>query len=325
MHWTFANFVSVLRLIVGLGIVVIGDPARAEQLVIPVSIGVPSSAVVMPWGAAYAWIDGSQQTINFTNPATSGQFLAPMWASTRSTDPVATGYGVRGGMGVVLPDGTVQLTSSYVSAGALQGSTIDSRSDLKLGDPNAGCGVACLDGLLPGTAYEAWQTELKAAREMNFGPLVVSPVATLFAKTATSQLPAFASSVGTGWTDLGGTVGLDTTYDIANRMLFGLRGSIGTAYRATSFSSIQDGGAVVTNSSGSPFLATAEASFIWKPRSWQTIKAYAGVQVDSRTPLAPDQLGDLGAIGGPITYQSVENYYWGASLKMELEGLTGER
>jgi hypothetical protein len=53
-----------------------------------------------------------------------------------------------------------------------------------------------------------------------------------------------------------------------------------------------------------------EGSILWKPVSWQTVKLYAGVQIDNRVPVAPDLVGiDLG-LGGPgaVTYETVRNF-----------------
>jgi hypothetical protein len=245
-------------------------------------------------------------------------------------------------MGFVVPGGTfsnfdpdlrVQLMTSYVNAGSGQTNGVNSGSDVRFGETNNVCSAAldCLGSLLSGTSYRTWQTELKAASDLAFNNVTVAPFVTIFAKNAQSLSPIAEGVAGTGWTDMGGTIGVDTTVDVSNHMLFGMRGSVGTAYRSTSFSSVQGGAlyvdqqsAMATNSSSNPFLAIAEANLIWKPERWQTIKAYAGVQFDSRTPLAPNQFADAaGGSLGPITYEIARNYYFGASLKMDFDGLRG--
>jgi len=323
MRWllNFAKSASTLGLVACAAL----EPAASEQLSVPAPIGMPTAASAAQSGSYYFWIEGTRQTIDFTNSTLSAQMMAPTWAPTRSGDPISTGYGVRGATGFSVPGGTVQVTTSYVSAGASQSGGINSGPDFRLSETNIGCGtgMTCLDGLLSGTSYRGLQTELKASNDVTFGPVVVSPFATLFGKNAQSQQPILEGTGATGWTDLGGTVGIETTFDVANRMLFLLRGSFGTAYRSASFTSVQAGaGAVTVNSDGSPFLTTAEANFIWKPQSWQTIKAYAGVQLDSHAPVVPDQFADSGLGSGSITYEAARNYYFGASFKMELEGLT---
>lgn len=239
---------------------------------------------------------------------------------------------MRGAFGFVIPGETdlrFQLTTSYVNAGAAQSNGIISGSDSRLSDPNIGCGMGadCLGGLLSGTSYRAWQSELKTASDLSFNNVSLSPFITAFAKNAQSELPVLEGTAGTGWRDLGSAVGIDSTIDITNRMLFGLRGSLGAAYRSTSFSSVQGGtlyldqqNATTANSNGGSFLATVEANLIWKPQTWQTTKAYVGFQFDSRAPLAPDQISESGGGGGgQITYESVRSYYFGASLKMDLD------
>ena len=325
MRWPlkFANLVPTLGLLVCAFVA----PAASEQLSDPLPIGIPASASVAQSGSYYSWIDGSKQTMNFTNSTLSAQMMAPAWAPTHTNDPMSTGYGVRGAAGFAVPGGTVQFMTSYVNAGASQSIGINSGPDFRLSETNAGCGIgmACLDGLLSGTSYRGLQTKLKASSDATFGPVVVTPFATLFGKNAQSQQPILVGASATGWTDLGGTIGVETTFDVASRMLFLLRGSVGTAYRSTAFAAVQAGaGAVNANASGSPLLSTGEANFIWKPQSWQTIKAYAGVQFDSHAPVAPDQFGEPGVGGGLITYEAVRNYYFGASFKMEFEGLINQ-
>jgi hypothetical protein len=90
--------------------------------------------------------------------------------------------------------------------------------------------------------------------------------------------------------------------EITDHSLFGLRGSIGTAYRRTSFSSSQGGAqffnepsAMTIDASGSPFLASGEANFIWKPKLGQIVKMFAGMFYDSRVPVTPGY-GNMGPL-----------------------------
>jgi hypothetical protein len=112
--------------------------------------------------------------------------------------------------------------------------------------------------------------------------------------------------------------------------MVGFRASAGTAYRVASFSqggaipgdgaSFGSSSTIAANAIGRPLLADSEVNLIWKPQTWQTVKAYAGVHLDSRVPNAPDPLSfDTGSgNSGAITFQTVQNYYFGGSLKMEI-------
>ena len=314
--------------------------AKAEDLPDAVLSEIPVTASVAKWNLLYSWADGSNQTLALfnPNPMSPPQIMAPTWAPTGNSDPAVTGYGMRGAVGFVIPGGTfanidsnlrVQLKTSYVSAGATQsGDVIAAGSGLQLNAPNnTGCAgaVGCLGDLLPAD-YHAWQAELKAASDMTFGHIVVSPFMTLFAKNADSQQSALEGIAETSWRDLGGSFGIDSTVDITKHSLLGLRGSVGTAYRSSSFSSTQGGAlfldeqtALTSNASSIPVLANGEASLIWKPQIWQTIKAYAGMQYDSRAPLAPDSLGNFGSGSGAITFEPTRIFYFGGSLKLDLD------
>jgi hypothetical protein len=314
-------------------------PLKAENLPDGVLSDIPKTASVAKWDLLYSWVDGSNQSLSLFSPyptAAPPQIISPTWAPTRDSDPVVTGYGMRGAVGFVVPSGTffrtdsdvrVQLKTSYVSASAAQSGDVSSTgSSFQPNAPNSiGCAgsVNCLGGLIA-VDYHAWQAELKAASDMTFGPIVITPFVTFFAKNAESQQSAF-DGVATSWSDLGGSFGIDSIIDITDHSLFGLRGSIGTAYRTTSFSSSQGGAqffneqsAMTADASGSPFLASGEANLIWKPKLGQTIKMFAGMQYDSRVPLAPGY-GNYGAAPGAITFEASRIFYFGGSFKFDLD------
>jgi hypothetical protein len=265
--------------------------------------------------------------------------MAPSWSPARSNDTITSGYGARGAVGFVIPNGTfstfnsdlrVQLMTSYVSARSADSVA----SDSLLPDPtNRSCVCNAISNSItsgmPPASYQSWQGELKAASDLNLGGFIITPSVSLFGKDARSNQSNFQGSAGSSWTDWGATVGFDATLDITSKALVGFRASAGTAYRVASFSQggalsedgVSFGGssATVANGISRPLLAGTEVNLIWKPQTWQTIKAYAGVHLDSRVPNAPDPLSfDTGNGGsGAITFQTVQNYYFGGSLKME--------
>jgi hypothetical protein len=320
--------------------------AQAEELPVGVLAEIPKSASIAQWRQLYSWVDGSYQSVQLAlfNPGLTlpAQIMAPTWSAMRNTDPVATGYGTRGGVGFIIPTGDishvvsdvrVQLTASYVSAGAMQpGEPSRAGTDFRLYEStNLGCGavISCFSGSGSATNFNSWQTELKGATDLNFGRIVVSPSMALFAKDAQSQQAIFLGTAYSGWSEFGGKIAIDSTIELTNHSLFGVGAGIGTAYRATSFSSAPLGDASLgpiapstATANSRPLLANTEASFIWKPQVWQTIKLYAGMQFDSRTPLAPDSFGGLdpGTGGsGAITFETVRNFYFGSSFKVRFD------
>jgi hypothetical protein len=326
---------------VGLIAIATLKPAEADDLPIEVQAEIPRGAAIARWDGLYSWVEASRQSVDLSqlNLAQSlpSQIIAPSWAPTRSTDPLTTGYGVRGAIGFVIPNGTfskfnsdlrVQLVTSYV--GARSADSVASES--LLSDPaNRSCECNAVSnsvtsGMLA-TTYQSWQSELKAASDLNFGRFVVSPSISLFGKDARSNQSNFQGSAGSSWTDWGATFGFDATLDITSRAMVGFRASAGTAYRVASFSqggALQEDGAsfgsssaTVANAIGRPLLAGSEVNLIWKPQTWQTVKAFAGVHLDSRVPNAPDPLSFDTGSSNAITFQAVQNYYFGGSLKME--------
>jgi hypothetical protein len=326
-----------------LALLALTGAARSEELPISVLTDIPLTASIANWGKLYSWVDGSPQSVKLalSNPGLSAspQVMAPTWAPLRMSDPIATGYGARAGIGFIAPKGffpapasdvRVQLVTSYVDAGVAQQLLLSQGStDFgPFGPISAGCGtgIICLGSLASATNYQNWQTELKGMADFSFGRLIVSPSLSVFAKDAQSRQSILQGMAYSNWAEYGGRVEIDSTVDITKNALFGLRGSVGTAYRATSFtgSSVFDDpsvGQISALGTGSPVFASAEGSFLWKPVPWQTIKLYAGVQFDNRVPVAPDLVGiDLG-LGGPstITYETVRNFYLGSNFKVRLD------
>jgi hypothetical protein len=340
------QFVRELCSATGLVLFALTGLAKADELPVEVLAEIPAAASVAQSGHLYSWVDGSPQSIKLalSNPGLMlpAQIMAPTWAPLRNSDPVATGFGTRGAVGFVIPgrtlpsfafDTRVQLAMSYVTAGAMQPIEPSlAGSDFRLYDAGSlGCGaVAGCFGSGGATSYYNWQAELKGTTDLKFGGIVVSPSVALYAKDAQSQQSIFLGTASSNWAEFGSKLAIDSSVELTHNSLFGLRGSVGTAYRATSFTSTPISGDAslgpgvssgIATASGSPLLASAEASLIWKPLAWQTIKVYGGMQFDSRIPLAPDAFGiDPGTGGGgAITFEPLRSFYFGSSFKARLD------
>jgi hypothetical protein len=309
---------------------------KSEEIPVELLADIPRTASIAKWDGLYSWVEASRQSVNLSQ-FDSGQplptqIIAPSWAATRSSDPVTNGYGVRGGVGFIIPNGTfskfnsdlrVQFVTSYVNA-ATSGSVA---SDFWISGPiSNACECSAISNSITGAmalaTYKSWQGELKAATDFSFGRIVVTPAISLFTKDARNYQNAIEGAASSGWTDLGAKIDFDAMIDITKRALVGFRSSVGTAYRSVSFSQggVADFASFASTANGRPLLASTEVNLIWKPQLGQTVKAYAGVQLDSRVPNAPDPFAiDSGAGGsGSITYQTVQTFYFGGSLKMEL-------
>jgi hypothetical protein len=133
----------------------------------------------------------------------------------------------------------VQLVTSYVDAGVAQPLLLSQISaDLgPFGAISGGCsmGVTCLGSLASATSYQNWQAELKGTADLSFGWLIISPSLAVFAKDAQSRQSILQGMAYSSWAEYGGRLEIDSTVDITKNALIGLRGSVGTAYRATSF------------------------------------------------------------------------------------------
>ncbi len=90
--------------------------AKAEDLPDAVLSEIPLTASVAKWNSLYSWADGSNQSLALFNPSPTAppQIMAPTWAPTGNSDPVVTGYGMRGAVGFVIPGETFAKIDSDV-------------------------------------------------------------------------------------------------------------------------------------------------------------------------------------------------------------------
>jgi hypothetical protein len=191
----------------------------------------------------------------------------------------------------------------------------------------------------------------RAATDFRMGTFTLSPSIAVFGgqtrnnqdltqsitQTIVGTLPSFTStytaSTSLQWTDFGARLGLDGIVDVTPWVAFGAGGSVGLASRSVSLSGndrlttpfvvfgIPDvASAVSTSANTVPFLANAEASLIVKPTAAVALRAFAGLNYDSRVPgiSAPSWSGTATAptstTAAGINYSALTSYYAGGAI-----------
>jgi hypothetical protein len=255
-------------------------PARAADL--PV-YKAPPTAVTASYDGWYVWADSSYQDIRL--PGYSLGFATgteiPFGAGTaccgtnlgfsENFSPRATGFGVAGAIGRILPPGTffgtnarLEFGGSYVNATGTQTGTsgpsaflLPNSGELQLlnGTPvlNFGCGAgsalaACTERSSLGSNYLAWQLSGKAATDFKNGQFTLTPSAAVFGGAArnnqslsqlltanlvigSTESVAYVANTNLRWTDWGARAGLDAKIDVTNWVAAGVGGWVGVADR----------------------------------------------------------------------------------------------
>jgi hypothetical protein len=209
-------------------------------------------------------------------------------------------------------------------------------------DRQIGCGTpGCTTTSSLETKYKAWQVGLKAESDVAWGAFMLSPSLGLFGgRTKTDQnfsqqnsrniigtFNAYTVDSSLGWTDWGARLGVQSRLNASTWLTFGLAGSVGFAVRNVSLSASDtstdlDAPSVVTGSTISPsahtaaFLANAEASVTARASQSVALRAFVGLNYDSRVPgiSSPDFAG--GAPAG-IKFASETSYYAGGGLAVK--------
>ena len=320
--------------------------ARGEELPLSVLLGIPYSAGIVqaPSGHSYAWIDASYQAANIPviNPGQSAalSIASPNYTPLRASDPFPNGVGMRGAVGVILPretfsfgsDARVELATTYANIGALM-----AQEPLEAGNPQLfngansliGCAsiVNCLPAALSPTTYQTLEADLRAASDFHLGRLTATPSLTVFTRDARGQQNFYAASGTSSWDEWGARFGLDSTFALDARQSIGFRASAGSAYRAATFASNETDFADPGNApiiaaghwNGMPFTSSAEASWLLRPAAGYTLRAFAGLSYDSRTPVSSESLGFDPATVGAISTQALMSYYYGIGLKVHFD------
>lgn len=204
-----------------------------------------------------------------------------------------------------------------------------------------GCIGSCIYATSLATDYSATEVKARGVSDFRFSGLTLSPSIEVFAGHArTDQSLATVLSFGTSplyqadtslkWTDWGARLGLHGTVDVTPWLAFGLGGKIGFASRDVDFS----GSDVQTNNFGfvgatssisrsadtTAFLANLEASLTARASPSLVIRAFTGLNFDSRVPgiapatyagsYAPPQQGTPAG----ISFSGETSYYAGVGL-----------
>ncbi len=248
-------------------------------------------------GGLYIWADGSYQSIHLPTydlgtrlqPAAAGSAISP----ANTFDPRASGYGISGGVGVVLPRGMflsnigtnarIEFSGSYVNANASQSATTVSTVGGGYSLPQVGgltnfagsvaCGAAtsCIVSSALGTSYSSWRIDGRYATDYKMGGVTLTPSLSVFGgKSRNSQTLSETNLVFGGtasmqynadtkldWTDWGGRVGLSGSVPVLDWLTFVVGGNAGLAARKSSLT-----GSDVANGfvGGVPFFTPTTSS-----------------------------------------------------------------
>ena len=216
------------------------------------------------------------------------------------------------------------------------------------GASTACLGAGCQTTSILQTDYKAWQVNLKAAGDFRLAAATVTPSVQVFGGEAHNDqgfqqvlnaLPAatvnsvYDATVSTRWTDVGLKLGLDASVPLDSWVSFGLGGSIGAANRRVSLAAADAGlllgaggplpspvpGAISTSAITTAYLANAEARLTFMPWSNVALKAFGGLNYDSRVPgISTPVLAKGGGPPAGITYARETSYYAGGRLTVKL-------
>lgn len=302
----------------------------------------PFSAAVQDRGL-YFWAGGDYRSVNLPNfslglinvVTPTGVFGGQM--ANYSVRP--EGFGAHGGVGFVIPDGTlpaafgsrlrIELEAAIVNADATQSASdvtttgvVSVRRLNGLGIVSIGC-AGCPATSTLHTDYDAQRYTARIASDYQFGSWRLTPSLAIFAgSTDTGQqfsqvligVPAFQPTTYTSattvkWNDVGVKAGLGAQVDLG-WITPGIAGTIGFADRRASL----DGNdiAVIAGLGGpalstigvaqdtTALLASGEISVEFRPARAVTARIFAGLEYDDSVPgISPPTY--TGAIAGPPT------------------------
>lgn len=340
-----------------------------------IPIKAPGAAAVVPAGGVYLWADGSAQSIRLPTydlgtrllPVAPGSGIS----AANTYDPRATGYGISGGLGFVLPpgvplsnvgtNGRIEFSGSYVNATASQAATTVSTLGAGYSLPQVGgvtslagsvacgAGASCVVSSTLGTSYSNWQVSGRYATDYRVSGVTMTPSLAVFGgKSRNSQTLSETNLVfgGAGfvrydadtrldWTDWGARAGLSGSVPLTNWLTFVAGGNAGLAARRVSLTGSDSANAFTaggvpiftpflsTTTSGrttTAFVANAEASVVIGLASNWMLRAFGGLNYDSKVPgvSAPAVWLPFGGGGtstpAGIKYQAETSYYAGGGL-----------
>jgi hypothetical protein len=236
-----------------------------------------------------------------------------------SFNPTLDGGGLRGGVGYHIP-GTawrLELGGSFMEANGKQtqsGAPTTNAGPVLLngavGSASDTCnqGFACTTNGQLTTAYQSWQINGKAAYDVTWGGVAISPFLAVFGGSSrndqtlnqslaqtnfagpTANSLTYDASTSLRWNDVGGRFGLDTTVPLNGWLAWNASGSVGLADRSVSLSGTDS---VLQNSKTSSIsvstgttalVANLESGFTLKPTPWLSLRAFGGISFDDRVP-----------------------------------------
>lgn len=303
----------------------------------------------------FVWADGSYWSVHLPK---YGLGLHNVGAGgtdsglVQSYDPRPEGAAASGGIGFTLPDGTLngafgsnvrvsvggfylRATGSQSGAAASFDSvvqTVDGTVILRCALP-----VACQFSSQLDTKQTAWRTEAKLAGDFRAGTATLTPsIAVLGGVSRTNQTfyqqrdtTQYNARSELGWTDWGAKFEIGGAMPLMTGLAIGVSGNVGVVQRNVSLSAYDFGdnagiGQFASTrdiaSSTTSLIAGAAVELVARPSAMTTLRAFAGLDYDSRVPgiaspsFTPASL--ISTVGTPagIVYSGEVSYFAGGGV-----------
>lgn len=296
-----------------LGASAISAPAQEQDSAKDLPVNAPSNAVVKSVGGLYVWGDGGPWTLSQQKPAdpnaAQSATPAPLPSPSAATLalPTASAAVTRGGVGYVLPSGSVapkwgtnvraEFSASETTANVPRANGADNPlvyNGVALGGCNT-CSSASTD-------YASHELSAKAASDYKFNSVTLTPSVTVFNGRTRQDFVGNNGSPALEWNDIGAKLGVEAKVDLNEQLAIGVGGSYGIAQRNVTMSADESG----ANDTAMPHLANGEAKLTYKPDETFSFNGYAGIgNYDNKVP------GVASSAGG-IDYAPATNVYYGA-------------
>jgi hypothetical protein len=280
---------------------------------------IPPPALSVKTGNVFVWADGSYRSVHLPDYGlgfyeTSTTTFEKIGA-VHTFKPRASGGGVSGGAGVMLPPSTLPGTNARV---ALTGRFIDASASQSAIASSNGNVIQLLDGFLIGpcgtcqlptrldTDVRNWQLGLAAATEFHVSRLIVTPSVELVGgMSRVGQTYSQVRIVGGGpnayydaatkvrWADAGAKLGVAFSVPVMPMVELGVGGTLTTVYRHATLDGndrLDDGfGFIATSTVGLSRSTVAvipgvEAQVTVRPRANIQLRAFGGIERDNRVP-----------------------------------------
>lgn len=253
----------------------------------------------------------------------------------------------------------MEIGASYIHTSATQsgaasggGEAVNLAGGASLFAFNCSVGFSCSTASTLDTDYRSWQINGKAASDYRYGAMTWTPSVALVGgdsrnsqglSQALSQFNAggalqhtasYGASTLLDWTDFGARVGLDGRLEVSHWLTFSAGGYVGVVDRRTSLSGgdnfAASGGVVAvaassisTDATTAAFVANAEVGLEAHVMPKVTLRAFTGVNFDSRVPgiSAPGFNGPFNPGSTPVPaaifYAAEASYYAGGGLRIK--------